>query len=83
MRESEDGFYIAEQDLIQRGGGEILGVRQSGEQTFIFADLERDLDLLVESNKKAQEILSKGKITEDSMILKLFSNIPQKGEVLE
>lgn len=83
MRESEDGFYIAEQDLLLRGGGEILGLRQSGEQRFIFADMERDLELLIESNKKAQETLNKGLITEDSLILKLFAGIPQKGEVLE
>lgn len=83
MRESEDGFYIAEQDLLLRGGGEILGLRQSGEQRFLFADIERDLDILIESNKKAQETLSKRKIEKDSMMLKLFANIPQKGEVLE
>ncbi len=39
MRNSNDGFYIAEQDLLLRGSGEILGTKQSGEIRFFFADL--------------------------------------------
>lgn len=51
MKESDDGFYISEQDLILRGGGEILGIKQSGEPTFYFADLAKDLDILIKVNK--------------------------------
>ena len=54
MRQSNDGFYIAEQDLLLRGGGEILGTKQSGEPEFFFADLGRDLNILLEANKLAQ-----------------------------
>jgi ATP-dependent DNA helicase RecG len=50
MRESNDGFYIAEQDLVLRGGGEILGTKQSGEPVFFFADLTRDLRILLHAN---------------------------------
>ncbi|HWV15292.1 MAG TPA: ATP-dependent DNA helicase RecG [Cellvibrio sp.] len=46
MRESSDGFYIAEQDLQLRGPGEVLGTRQTGELQFKIADLQRDGDLL-------------------------------------
>src|SRR5690606_3899642 len=42
MRESNDGFYIAEQDLRIRGPGEILGTRQTGLMAFKIADLARD-----------------------------------------
>jgi ATP-dependent DNA helicase RecG len=38
MRETNDGFRIAEEDLKLRGAGEILGTRQSGEEAFRFAD---------------------------------------------
>ncbi|MEE4281000.1 MAG: hypothetical protein V2I41_03585, partial [Pseudomonadales bacterium] len=38
-RESQDGFYLAEQDLKLRGPGDILGTRQAGEQSFRVADL--------------------------------------------
>ncbi len=41
MRETNDGFRIAEEDLKLRGSGEILGTRQSGEEAFRFADPER------------------------------------------
>ena len=46
MRESSDGFYIAEQDLLLRGPGEVLGTRQTGEMQFRIADLQRDGHLL-------------------------------------
>ena len=55
MRNSNDGFYIAEQDLVLRGGGEILGTKQSGEPDFFFADLGRDVEHLIKVNKIAKE----------------------------
>ena len=39
MRDSQDGFYIAEKDLELRGPGDLLGTRQTGEQQFRIADL--------------------------------------------
>ncbi|GAB4168097.1 MAG: ATP-dependent DNA helicase RecG [Rickettsiaceae bacterium] len=56
MRESNDGFYIAEQDLLLRGGGEILGTKQSGEPEFFFADLGRDAEILLKANKLANDV---------------------------
>jgi ATP-dependent DNA helicase RecG len=41
MRETQDGFRLAEEDLRLRGGGELLGTRQSGEEAFNIADLEQ------------------------------------------
>jgi ATP-dependent DNA helicase RecG len=46
MRETEDGFKIAEEDLRLRGAGEVLGTRQSGLPAFRLADLEAHADLL-------------------------------------
>ncbi|WP_027442306.1 ATP-dependent DNA helicase RecG [Erythrobacter cryptus] len=46
MRETQDGFRIAEEDLQLRGGGELLGTRQSGEAGFRLADLEQTQRLL-------------------------------------
>lgn len=53
MRESSDGFYIAEQDLLLRGPGEVLGTRQTGEMQFRIADLQRDSHLLPEVKNAA------------------------------
>ena len=42
MRSTNDGFQIAEQDLLLRGPGEVLGTRQTGVESFRIADLQRD-----------------------------------------
>ncbi len=46
MREHNDGFLISEEDLRLRGGGEVLGTRQSGVPEFVFADLFEHKDLI-------------------------------------
>lgn len=46
MRDSNDGFFIAEQDLAIRGPGQVLGTRQTGLMSFRIADLARDATLL-------------------------------------
>jgi ATP-dependent DNA helicase RecG len=46
LRDSNDGFLIAEKDLQLRGPGEVMGIRQTGQVTFKIADLVRDADLL-------------------------------------
>lgn len=46
MQNSNDGFFIAEQDLITRGAGEILGTKQSGLPRFFFADIKRDIGMM-------------------------------------
>ena len=46
MRQSNDGFFIAERDLEIRGPGELLGTRQSGAMQFRIADLMRDQEML-------------------------------------
>ncbi len=46
MRETTDGFRIAERDLELRGPGEVMGTRQTGEVGLRIADMVRDADLL-------------------------------------
>lgn len=59
MRDSNDGFVIAEQDLMIRGPGEVLGTRQAGAALFKVADLLRDSELLEPAQEIAREILQK------------------------
>jgi len=59
MRETEDGFLIAEQDLKLRGAGEFLGTRQSGMPEFRVADLEAHGDLLAIAQSDARMVLNK------------------------
>ena len=54
LRQSNDGFVIAEKDLQLRGPGEVLGTRQAGAIGLKIADLIRDSHLLPEVQKAAQ-----------------------------
>jgi ATP-dependent DNA helicase RecG len=59
MRETDDGFRIAEEDLRLRGGGEILGTRQSGLPGFRIANLTRHADLMELARTDAHEIVDR------------------------
>ncbi len=59
MKQTEDGFLIAEEDLRLRGGGEILGTRQSGFDSFRLADLSLHADLQMTAYRNASLILNK------------------------
>jgi ATP-dependent DNA helicase RecG len=59
LRETSDGFRIAEKDLELRGPGEVLGTRQTGMLQFRVADLARDQELLDAIPDLAQHILEK------------------------
>jgi len=59
LRETDDGFVIAERDLELRGAGELLGTRQSGLPEFRMADLTAHAELLAAARDDAKLILSK------------------------
>jgi ATP-dependent DNA helicase RecG len=58
LRQSNDGFRIAEKDLELRGPGELLGTRQTGLASFRVADLVRDAGLLPEVHRAAEVLLA-------------------------
>ncbi|MBQ8660596.1 MAG: ATP-dependent DNA helicase RecG [Alphaproteobacteria bacterium] len=58
MKETTDGFKIAEKDLKLRGAGDILGVRQSGLVDFKIASLEDDYDLFLAASQDVKNIIS-------------------------
>lgn len=59
MRETQDGFRLAEEDLRLRGGGELLGTRQSGEEAFRIADLEQITRLLPVAHDDARLLMER------------------------
>lgn len=58
MKETEDGFLIAEEDLKLRGGGEILGTKQSGFANFKLADMNIHQGLLLTACQEAKMIIA-------------------------
>lgn len=59
LRDSEDGFYLAEKDLEQRGVGQLFGLRQHGLPDLRIADIIRDTENIVQVRRLAQEELAK------------------------
>lgn len=57
LRETEDGFRIAEEDLAMRGAGDLIGTAQSGLPQFRIADLERQADLMAVAQADARKLL--------------------------
>ena len=58
MRQTSDGFVIAEKDLELRGPGELLGTRQTGDMQLQIADLQRDAHLLPQIKMAAETLLN-------------------------
>ena len=57
MVDSQDGFYIAEQDLALRGPGEMFGTRQHGVPELLIADLAKHIKILNDVKKEADLIM--------------------------
>jgi len=56
LNKSNDGFFIASEDLRLRGPGDLFGIRQSGDMTFKIGDIYQDADCLKEANEAANRL---------------------------
>ena len=85
MKQTEDGFYIAEKDLELRGGGEILGTRQSGFTQFKLADMSFHQDLLIKARDDVKDILQNdAKLeTERGKALKILLYLFEQNEAVK
>ncbi|WP_240095911.1 ATP-dependent DNA helicase RecG [Thermomonas flagellata] len=68
LRQTNDGFVIAEKDLELRGPGELLGTRQTGLASFRMADLVRDADLLPQVHALADRLLREDPALADRIV---------------
>ena len=68
MRDTSDGFVIAEKDLELRGPGELLGTRQTGLAAFRVADLARDADLLPLAQRIGERLQSEAPEVADRLV---------------
>ena len=64
LSRSNDGFYIAEEDLKLRGQGDLFGLRQSGVAGFDLADVFRDREILQQASAAAGKIMEQGLLEE-------------------
>ncbi|MDY2901994.1 MAG: ATP-dependent DNA helicase RecG, partial [Bacilli bacterium] len=87
VEETNDGFALAEEDLLIRGAGDLFGEKQSGGVSFKMADIVVDNDLLELANKCADKMFMNKKIFEDPEYKNLFDmaqeNYEEKKEMLE
>lgn len=72
LRDSQDGFVIAEKDLELRGPGEVLGTRQTGDVQFRLADLVRDATLIAPARALAERL--HGQATYNYLLSRWLSN---------
>ena len=63
LRDTNDGFKIAEMDLELRGPGDVLGTRQTGEETFRLADLGADRHLVPKAVQLGNRLLAENEAT--------------------
>jgi len=84
MRETDDGFKIAEEDLRLRGEGEVLGTRQSGLPGFRLADLAVHGSLLTLARDEARRIVEENPRLEGARgeALRLLLNIFERAEAI-
>jgi ATP-dependent DNA helicase RecG len=84
MRETDDGFRIAEEDLRLRGEGEVLGTKQSGLPGFRLADLSAQGPLLTLARDEARRIVNENPRLEGPRgeALRLLLNIFERGEAI-
>ncbi len=75
LTETEDGFAIADADLATRGGGEVLGKRQSGLPSFHFANLGVHAHLIAKAKDEAERLIESGNSEEIEMITELFGSM--------
>lgn len=74
LGESNDGFYVAEQDLKMRGPGDFFGIRQSGELDFKLADIYQDAEIL----KAANEAAGMFEVEDISLLCKKYDKLREK-----
>jgi ATP-dependent DNA helicase RecG len=81
LRETNDGFVIAQRDLEIRGPGEVLGTRQTGLPQFRVADLIDDQDLLAVMDRAARAILKDAPQQADALVNRWFAHKLDFGNV--
>ncbi len=81
LRDTNDGFAIAQRDLELRGPGEVLGTRQTGLPQFRVADVMQDQDLIDVMAQAADQLLASSSELSDQLIVRWFGHKIDFGQV--
>ncbi len=81
LRDTSDGFVIAEKDLQLRGPGELLGIRQTGQVQFRIADFARDSEMLDQVKATAEALLQRNPEAVEPLLQRWLSDGTRYAEV--
>ena len=81
LRETNDGFKIAERDLQLRGPGELLGTRQTGDMSYRLADACRDAAMIPMVHKVGRELMNSHPQSAQALINRWFSHTQSYAQV--
>ena len=81
LRDSNDGFVVAQRDLELRGPGELLGTRQTGLPDYRIANLARDADLLPKVQRAAEEITHRSPEAAPAIVRRWLGDAGRYGKV--
>ena len=82
MTESNDGFYISEQDLKLRGSGEIFGVKQSGGEGLVLSDIYEDINILKSAMDEAKDIMKTNNNESKRLIFELSESMDKSSKYI-
>lgn len=79
---SNDGFFIAEEDLKNRGAGELFGIKQHGESGLILSDLIEDIDILKLANSEAKKLIQSSDVEDVKIKDEIIGKIEQSANYI-
>ena len=83
LRQSNDGFKIAEEDLKQRGPGDFFGIRQSGDFGFKMADIYQDSSMLLKADQAAGRLMAEDPdLTAHPKLLRYLQSVYDPGDII-
>lgn len=82
MKKSNDGFFIAEEDLKTRGAGELFGFKQHGESGLILADVVEDINILKLANSEAKQLIQSDNIEDVKVKNEIIEKIQQSSNYI-
>ena len=79
---SNDGFFIAEEDLKTRGAGELFGLKQHGESGLILADVIEDINILKLANSEAKKLIQSDNVEDIKVKNEIIEKIEQSSNYI-